>query len=662
MPIHHNTLLQLMKSLGYKINETGMCFGFAHMGMQAILAGDLQTYNRRLALLEDLYLDKINISNEIKWVRDKVKERKPDKTLRTQKELDLYLTELEKDLLSIPAFFEGVTLYYSPFSYPDIFEEGKQPIMQNAELTFPRVLSQELTTLVEECEHKYQIETVNIEAIDSFSGIYNRKELHKYFETLREAFSEQKYDQPISFILRSSHHAITVGYDPKQQSWQWIDASEAKEIKGKIVNEIMNAFSSNNISAFSTEIYVKKPNSQQAKNCLSVCQEKKTWQNLHCITREKVKKRDSDGVSWLYITAKRNQIETMKLLLAEGADPNQGFTRNGVAPLHWAAYHGNIKAVSALLEAKANPNQARVDNGLTPLCIATQEGNFGAIYLLCNNGANPNQPRTDTGETPLHKAACNNDINAVILLLEAKADIDATCTYEVSLLKKFAEMNHKKNEMEKLIKKHDISEKLSDLTALHLAALFNHPEIVQLLLDHDARHISAHNLLPRDFALVMGNQAMVDMLDEYNIKKRLQEAEDHQSSFFVFLGRRMILKKMRDEKTPIEIRNNFFELDNFASQLIKLIPPNIFKKNEKEIQALKKLNQIISETYHHFYLSHGKEFEIVLKTLENQAQLIFINLRPPPASTIIGLFKKPKPSPLYHSMQKILEEHRYKIG
>jgi hypothetical protein len=37
-----------MRHLGYVVDKRGMCFGFSHMAMQAILARDAITYNARL--------------------------------------------------------------------------------------------------------------------------------------------------------------------------------------------------------------------------------------------------------------------------------------------------------------------------------------------------------------------------------------------------------------------------------------------------------------------------------------------------------------------------------------------------------------------------------------------------------------------------------------
>ena len=299
-PISHGKLLQYMKQLGYEINETGMCYGFAHMGMQAILADDLETYNRRLEVMEEIPPEKI--SSEIEKIRKKVQEKKP----RAQEELNNFLTQKEQDILSIPAFFDGVVLYFKPRKYPFIFEEKERPQIQNAELTFSRALPKALTIdekIEEKNGSKYTIEKSNVGKVESLSGIYNKSELEIYFNTLRETLAEQKYHQPISFVLLSKNHAVTVGYHPKKQTWQWIDSSAAQEIKDhEIANLVMSTFSKNNITAFAMTIYVKNSDSEQAKKYLNACKEKPAWIEICKITKEKAQREDFGGVSWLYIT------------------------------------------------------------------------------------------------------------------------------------------------------------------------------------------------------------------------------------------------------------------------------------------------------------------------------------------------------------------------
>lgn len=84
-----------------------------------------------------------------------------------------------------------------------------------------------------------------------------------------------------------------------------------------------------------------------------------------------------------------DQIEALKAMIAEGADPNiEG--RLGLTPLYWAAMNQNVEGVGALLDAGANPNWAERNTGWTPLHIAANFRDAEIARLLLDAGANPN--------------------------------------------------------------------------------------------------------------------------------------------------------------------------------------------------------------------------------------------------------------------------------
>ena len=48
MPIQQSILLTCMRSVGYEINEKGLCFGLCTMAEQACLAGELDIFFARI--------------------------------------------------------------------------------------------------------------------------------------------------------------------------------------------------------------------------------------------------------------------------------------------------------------------------------------------------------------------------------------------------------------------------------------------------------------------------------------------------------------------------------------------------------------------------------------------------------------------------------------
>jgi ankyrin repeat protein len=93
--------------------------------------------------------------------------------------------------------------------------------------------------------------------------------------------------------------------------------------------------------------------------------------------------RDGKGYTALHHAAsRRNMLEAVRALLADGADPNAALTK----------------------EPPGRPPEAISLIGATPLFLAAQVGNSAAVRLLADKGADPNI-RTRTNTTPLLAAA-----------------------------------------------------------------------------------------------------------------------------------------------------------------------------------------------------------------------------------------------------------------
>ena len=60
----------------------------------------------------------------------------------------------------------------------------------------------------------------------------------------------------------------------------------------------------------------------------------------------------------LHEAAKRGHLDTARLLLERGADPNAREPGDNTTPLHWAAAHGHVDVVRALLDAGADVHGA----------------------------------------------------------------------------------------------------------------------------------------------------------------------------------------------------------------------------------------------------------------------------------------------------------------
>jgi len=90
------------------------------------------------------------------------------------------------------------------------------------------------------------------------------------------------------------------------------------------------------------------------------------------------------GVTPLYTAARNGHVPTVKLLLAEGANPNKAETAYGTTSLMNAVENGHEQTVKLLLAAGANPNNEN-NNGDTSLLWAAEKGYERIMMLLLNS-------------------------------------------------------------------------------------------------------------------------------------------------------------------------------------------------------------------------------------------------------------------------------------
>ncbi len=91
----------------------------------------------------------------------------------------------------------------------------------------------------------------------------------------------------------------------------------------------------------------------------------------------------------LHHAAHEGDVRAVKVLLAEGADPN-AFQEFGFTPLHFAADHEQFEIVRLLLDAGSNIN-AHDESciGNTPLGEVAGRCSFAMAEILVSAGADP---------------------------------------------------------------------------------------------------------------------------------------------------------------------------------------------------------------------------------------------------------------------------------
>lgn len=121
--------------------------------------------------------------------------------------------------------------------------------------------------------------------------------------------------------------------------------------------------------------------------------------------------------------AKQNDSGTVRLLISNGANPNQTDeeSRSG---LHYAAMSGNLRIIAILLKAgaKLDPKEKL---GNTPLHLAVERDQIEAAQLLLDAGAAVD-PENKNGMTPLMMAANRGNVEIVNALLAKGANVAKT--------------------------------------------------------------------------------------------------------------------------------------------------------------------------------------------------------------------------------------------
>lgn len=161
---------------------------------------------------------------------------------------------------------------------------------------------------------------------------------------------------------------------------------------------------------------------------------------------------DWSGRAPLVVAVKNNDIKSVSILLAAGANANSRsaggaplhtaaawasesiadlLIKNGAkinntdiggrTPLHRAIWSGNFLVAQELLKNKAKVN-ARDQKGLTPLHLAVIKGSAYAATLLLDNGASI-ESRTKERLTPLELAISRSEIDTAILLINRNAKV-----------------------------------------------------------------------------------------------------------------------------------------------------------------------------------------------------------------------------------------------
>jgi ankyrin repeat protein len=262
------------------------------------------------------------------------------------------------------------------------------------------------------------------------------------------------------------------------------------------------------------------------------------------------------GETPLIVAVKKQQLEFVDILLANGAEPDRQNPVNGETPVIAAVKNNDVVILNKLLGAGANPDLP--DNeGVSPLRWAIRKslmemvkaltektgtgkigeisaavlesaayGNSDALNYLYSKDA-PQNPVTEKNETPLILAARFGHTGIVKQLIDSGADLDAADVNRAGALTWAARMG--KGDITRLLIQAGAKTELIDavgFTPLAHAVRLGHTDIVDALLSGKA---SVNITLPKGSS-VMYWAAFQDSIAEklYSVDADITEMEDNE--------------------------------------------------------------------------------------------------------------------------------------
>ena len=179
------------------------------------------------------------------------------------------------------------------------------------------------------------------------------------------------------------------------------------------------------------------------------------------------------------ISAAAQNVDMVRLLLDNGADPNTSGSRH--SPLQFAAHWKSLDSLKTLLAHGADVKATRNDFG-SALHAAAASGCVESVVLLLDHGADVNAPSEEYGPV-LHAGVSNVDV--VRILLDSGADVNSCGGPHQSALQAAAQSKNIES-VKVLLERGANVNGSGDYCGHALVAAADDVYIMKTLLEHDA--------------------------------------------------------------------------------------------------------------------------------------------------------------------------------
>lgn len=288
-------------------------------------------------------------------------------------------------------------------------------------------------------------------------------------------------------VLAAEIEALRVQRMSKEQRalCNAIAEKNVERLRGALGNASPDSICSNGIPALLEAVKKTNPDDPRGDQMVAALLEAGANPNV----------RDPTGNSPLLMAARYKRIDTLKILLGHGGDPNFGSkTADGyITPLYVAVFFNDPKVVKILIDNGADVNKGETTSiGDSPLHRAAKDGRVDIVQLLLGNSGIDVNKFNGEGHTPLMDALNNQHFISAKLLLAApgiQVDIKEPTEGTTAL---FLAVKHGNVELVEALLSAGADPKVkarSNVTPLHVAASVDtvNPMILRALLSGGAQ-------------------------------------------------------------------------------------------------------------------------------------------------------------------------------
>jgi ankyrin repeat protein len=494
--ILHHAIIELCLKLGY-IKTSGVCHGISMRWLEACFLGEESLFDARIKRIEKIVSSGVDIVQMVNALKAKKGEN---------------LTQEDKELFDLLAFFDSLELYQAPQLHSELFN-------------LPYISTQKNSTC-----NWYYASSDKIIAMDGLAQIYSEpmilttEEITQYLNDLGIVL--QTHGLPtdtFGVLLSSSDHVIALKYRPNV-GWGFMDinqypaqfynldeASAVKIIAEKIVAGL-DFDKTGGPMAFNASVITTKNSTSLPKLTIPLEQFKAS----HLITKD-IATREQNGINLAYIAAQYGHVSIITELAKLGADLNKA-DNEGRTPAIKAAQNGHVSVIAELAKHNADLNKA--DNGnLTPALYAAYSGYVSVIAELAKHNVNLDKANKNT-ITPAYLAAQQGFVSVLIELIKHKVDLNKAIIGGATPAYIAAKKGHAS--IIAVLAKHNVNLNKADkdgCTPAHFAAENGHASVITELAKHNVDLDKADNdgWTPTLFAAQNGHVSVLAELARHNV-------------------------------------------------------------------------------------------------------------------------------------------------